>query len=58
MQELKVSIGWTWKEEFTDLNAPQRNNPGNNNNNNNPRPPQDDKAKMIKRAPKRPVPKL
>lgn len=55
-QELAVSIGWTWKEEYTDLNPPRRNNGGNNNN--NPRPPQDDKARMIKKAPKRPVPKL
>ncbi len=55
-EELKVPIGWTWKEEFTDPNPPRRNNPGNNNNN---RPaPSDDKAKMIKKAPKRPVPKL
>ena len=54
MQELKVPIGWTWKEEFTDLN-PVRNNPGNNN---NPRPSADDKARMLKKAPKRPVPKL
>ena len=54
-QELEVSIGWTWKEEFTDLNPPRGGNGGNNN---NPRPPQDDKAKMIKKAPKRPVPKL
>ncbi len=55
-QELKVPIGWTWKEEFTDLNPPARNNPGNNNNNNPP--PNDDERRMIKRAPKRPVPKL
>ncbi len=54
-QELEVSIGWTWKEEFTDLNPPREGNGGNNN---NPRPPQDDKAKMIQKAPKRPVPKL
>ena len=55
-QELKVPIGWTWEEEFTDLSPPRRNNPGNNNN--NPRPPADDKARMLKKAPKRPVPKL
>ena len=55
-QELKVPIGWTWEEEFTDLNPPRRNTPGNNNN--NPRPPADDKARMLKKAPKRPVPKL
>lgn len=56
-QELSVPIGWEWKEEFTDLSPPARNNqPGNNNN--NPRPPQDDQARMIKPPPKRPVPKL
>ena len=56
-QELSVPIGWKWKEEFTDLTPPPRNNrPGNNNN--NPRPPRDDQAQMIKRPPKRPVPKL
>ncbi len=56
-QELEVPIGWVWKEEFTDLNPPAHNNqPGNNNN--TPRPPKDDQARMIKQAPKRPVPKL
>jgi hypothetical protein len=55
MQELKVPIGWEWAEEFTDL-TPRRNAAGNNNN--NPRPPSDDKARMLKKAPKRPVPKL
>lgn len=56
-KELEVPIGWTWKEEFTDLNPPAQNNqPGNNNN--TPRPPRDDQARMINQAPKRPVPKL
>ncbi len=56
-QELNVPIGWEWKEEFTDLTPPSRNNrPGNNNN--TPRPPRDDQARMINQAPKRPVPKL
>jgi hypothetical protein len=55
-QELKVPIGWVWKEEFTDLTPPKENNqPGNNN---NPPPPQNDQARMINQAPKRPVPKL
>ncbi len=54
--ELKVPIGWEWKEEFTDL-SPPRNRP-NNNNNNPPRPPQNDKKRMLKKAPSRPVPKL
>ena len=57
-QELKVPIGWRWKEEFTNLAPPQRNNRPGNNNNNNPRPPRDDQKRMIKKAPKRPVPKL
>ena len=56
--ELKVPIGWEWKEEFTDLSPPPRNNRPNNNNNNPPRPAQDEKKNMIKRAPKRPIPKL
>ncbi|KAA5541432.1 VWA domain-containing protein [Roseiconus nitratireducens] len=55
-KELEVPIGWTWVEEFTDLSPPKaNNNPGNNN---NPRPPQDDQKRMLKKAPKRPVPKL
>lgn len=54
MQELKVPIGWEWTEEFTDL-SPQRQRGGGNN---NPRPPRDDKKNMLKKAPKRPVPKL
>lgn len=58
MQELKVPIGWTWKEEFTDLSPPARRQPGNNNNNNPPRPAQDEKKRMLKKAPSRPVPKL
>ncbi len=57
-QELDVSIGWEWKEEQTEMNPPAPNRPGNNNNNPPPRPPSDDKARMIKKAPKRPIPKL
>lgn len=57
-QELKVPIGWVWKEEFTDMSPTPRGNRPNNNNNNTPRPPQDDKARMLKKAPKRPIPKL
>ncbi|MDF1840637.1 MAG: VWA domain-containing protein [Rubripirellula sp.] len=56
-RELETPIGWTWKEEFTDLTPTPRGNPGNNNNN-NPAPPQDDQARMLKKPPKRPVPKL
>jgi hypothetical protein len=56
-QELNVPLGWTWKEEYTDLSPTQNNRPGNNNNV-NPRPPRDDQARMINQAPKRPIPKL
>lgn len=55
--ELKTPIGWTWKEEFTNLAPPQRRTPGNNNNN-PPAPPRDDQKRMIKKPQKRPVPKL
>lgn len=55
-EELKVPFGWEWHEEFTKLEPPRpRRNPGNNN---VPRPPRDDRARMLKKAPKRPVPKL
>ena len=57
-QELSVPIGWTWEESFTDLAPPAARNPGNNNNNNVPAPAQNEKAKMLKKVPKRPVPKL
>lgn len=56
-QELSVPIGWKWNEEFTDLDPPRPNRPGNNNNN-PPRPARDDQKRMLKKAPKRPVPKL
>lgn len=58
MQELKVPIGWSWKEEFTDLAPPPKRQPGNAANNNPPRPAQDEKKRMLKKAPSRPVPKL
>lgn len=54
-QELKVPIGWKWEESFTDL-TPRPKRPNNNNNNNNT--PRNDKKKMLKKAPKRTVPKL
>lgn len=57
-QELSVPIGWKWEESFTDLAPPAPRNPGNNNNNNVPRPAQDEKARMLKKATKRPIPKL
>ena len=56
-QELEVPIGWTWKEVFTDLSPARNRGPGNNNNN-PPRPGRDDEKRMLKKAPKRPVPKL
>lgn len=55
-EELEVPIGWTWKEEFTDLDPPRNRGPGGNNN--PPNVPKDDEARMLKKAPKRPVPKL
>ena len=55
-RELKDKVGWRWKEEFTDLAPPPRENP---NNNNNAPAPANDKARMMKGpAPKRPIPKL
>ncbi|MFG0261399.1 MAG: vWA domain-containing protein [Novipirellula sp. JB048] len=54
-QELAVPIGWKWKEGFTDLAPPAPRGGGGNNNNN---PPQDDQKRMLKKAPKRPIPKL
>lgn len=57
-RELRNPIGWTWKEEFTDLNPPPMAN-NRPNNNNTPPPPEDDKARMLKPPPpKRPLPKL
>jgi hypothetical protein len=55
-EELKVPLGWRWKEKYTNLDPPRPRRPGNNNN--NPRPARDDQARMINKAPKRPVPKL
>ena len=53
-RELQVPIGWKWTETHTDLSPPAARRGGNNNLN----LPQDDQKKMLKRAPKRPVPKL
>ena len=55
-KELEVPIGWKWEEDYTDLNPPAENTPGNNNNNNPP--PRDDEKRMLEKPPKRPVPKL
>ncbi|MEM9825188.1 MAG: vWA domain-containing protein [Planctomycetota bacterium] len=55
-KELSVPMGWRWKEEYTELDPPRQRGPGNNNN--NPRPAQDDKKRMLKKKPKRPLPKL
>jgi hypothetical protein len=58
-RELRIPIGWEWTEEFTDLNPPQNNRPGNNNNNNVPRPARDDQARMLEKAkPRKALPKL
>jgi hypothetical protein len=53
-QELKVPLGWTWKETYTEIDPPRTRR----NNNNNNLVPSDDQARMLKRAPKRKVPKL
>ena len=54
-RELEVPIGWKWVEDYTKPTPPRkRGNAGNN----TPRPPKDDQKKMLKKAPKRPVPKL
>lgn len=53
-EELQVPIGWSWKEEFTNLDPPRTPGAGNN----NPNVPRDDMARMLNKAPKRPVPKL
>lgn len=55
-KELEVPIGWKWTEKFIDRTPPPRRAPGNNNN--PPRPARDDQKRMLKKAPKRPVPKL
>jgi hypothetical protein len=55
-RELETPLGWTWKEEFTNLAPPPRENPGNAG---NPAPAVDDKKMMLPKGPeKRPVPKL
>jgi len=56
-QELDTPIGWKWAEEFTAPDPPRRPGPAGNNNP-NPRPPRDDQARMLEKAPRRPVPKL
>ena len=53
-RELAQPLSWKWTEEFTPAPKPREGNGGNGNNNN----PQNDKKKMMKRAPKRSVPKL
>ena len=55
-RELKVPLGWRWKEEFTDLSPPAPRGAGNNNN--NPAPPRDESRRMLPKPPSRPVPKL
>ena len=54
-RELATPMGWTWKEQFTDL-SPRRNNAGGGG---NPRPPRNDQKRMLNRPPpKRKAPKL
>ncbi len=58
-RELKNPIGWKWTEEFTDLNPPPRQMARNNPTPNIPTAAQDEKARMLQKAPaKRPIPKL
>ena len=58
-RELSNPIGWKWIEEFTDLNPPPRQMARNNPQPNIPTAAQDEKAKMLQKAPvKRPIPKL
>jgi hypothetical protein len=54
--ELKDPLGWTWKEEFTDLNPPRNTVAAVNNN--VPAAANDRKAMLPKPPPKRPPPKL
>jgi hypothetical protein len=56
-QELKVPLGWVWKEEYTDLEPPRVPSPPGNNNN-TPAPSVDEQKKMLAKPPSRPVPKL
>ena len=52
-RELKTPLGFTWKEDFTDLNPPRMADGG------NAAAPANDAAKMMKKEPpKRPPPKL
>lgn len=54
-RELKVPMGFKWKESFTPLPKPMQTG----GNNNNVRPPRDDKTRMLPDAPlRRDVPKL
>jgi hypothetical protein len=55
-RELKEPLGWVWQEAYTGVNAPPKQAAGNNNN--RQRRPQDEKARMLPRAEKRPPPKL
>lgn len=55
-EELKVPLGWEWKEQFTKPDPPRPERMAGNNN--MPRPPRDDQAMMLNKKTKRPVPKL
>jgi hypothetical protein len=56
-QELKVPLGWAWKEEYTNLEPPGVPSPPGNNNN-TPAPSVDEQKKMLAKPPSRPIPKL
>lgn len=56
-RELEVPIGWKWTETYTDLSPPKMNSPASPGNN-NVNAPRDDQKRMIKRKPKREIPKL
>ena len=52
-RELDQPFGWKWRETYTGVNEPRQVAA-----NNNPRPPRDDKARMLPRKERRPLPKL
>ena len=56
-RELKDPMSWKWMEEYTNLNPPARRGAGGGGG--TPGPAQNDRKKMLKKAPpKRPIPKL
>lgn len=58
-RELETPMGWTWKEQYTEIAPPRPANPAPPNNNNPPPAAVNDAAMMLKQPPpKRPIPKL